>query len=215
MCEIPTHDELDMSTDTSPEARVKSRLTYLFGPTDGATWYYRPHYLSYITPDIVAKNVFFIADDIFNGLSDKVVWDMFAGIGTDAIRLSQMCGKIVATEICQTTYGELQQNINVRNIKNITTICGDCFKHVDSVHADIVYFDPPWGEQFHTGQKYEFSQDILELALKVHQRAHLIIKAPFNSSSFERLFTTAETLATTAYRQPKLKFLFIAAANSL
>ena len=209
-----TNDDMDMGTDTSPEAKLKSRLSYLFGPMATEQWYYQPQYLSFITPEIVANNVFLIADDLFNGLSDKVVWDMFAGIGTDTIRLSKLCGKIVSTELCPETYAELRKNIESRGITNVTTLLGDCHQYVDQIQSDIVYFDPPWGDQFQTGQKYEFTKDIIDLVLKVHEKSHLIIKSPFNSTSFERLFNSAETLATTAYRQPKLKFLFIAAANA-
>lgn len=197
---------------------MNSRLVYLLGP-DHANWSYSEPYLAYITPEIIARSVISVANEHFNGLIDKVIWDMFAGIGTDAIRLARSSGRVICTEINPATYKDLLKNIETTNTENVKPIQGSCIDHLDKIRCNIVYFDPPWGETFQSGVDFDFGQvrlqgsqgqvSVLELAKRIQKKCHLIIKSPFSSDSFEKLFVPEDIICVSSYRQQKLKFIFV------
>ena len=189
---------------------MNSKLIYLFGK-DHEKWVYSDTYLPYVTPEIIANNVIKSANEHFNGLVDKVLWDMFAGVGTDAIRFSKVTGRVICTEICKNTYKNLLTNIAKHKVKNVIPHNIDCKGF--NVGCDIIYFDPPWGETFKSGVDFQFSKDILDVALEAHKRAALIIKSPFSCTSFEDIFDQSDIIPVHGFRQQKLKFLYIRKAS--
>jgi predicted RNA methylase len=190
-----------------------SKFMYLLGK-DHIKWTCSDEsYLAYITPDIIIQKIIELAREHFNGLTDKVIWDMFSGIGSDGLRLAIHSGKVICTEINPLTFHDLKENFSIWGCDNIELFNEDCSK--SSVDCDIIYFDPPWGSSFRSGASFDFKDvtlyngtSVLDLAAKMQENHHMIIKSPISSDSFEELFAH-KNIRLFTFTQQKLKFLFI------
>lgn len=195
-----------------------SRVHYLLGQRH-SEWSYPDSHLAFITPDIIAEKVIALANEVFS-LHDKILWDMFAGIGTDSVRFARVSGRVIATEINSETFEHLQKNSET--VDNLQVFNQNCTELLNNVACDVVYFDPPWGCTFHSGQQFDFTDvaidmpsttskdiNVVELAKLMQQRCHLIIKSPFLSDSFERVFSKDDIISIHAFPNQKLKFLLI------
>lgn len=199
---------------------MESKMHYLLGP-DYENWTcHGPDYHNFITPRIIINKVIELSKEHFQGLSDKVIWDMFAGIGCDGLRFAKHSGKVICTELAVDTFSDLQSNIKYMDVCNVEAYNIDCSKASD-INCNIIYFDPPWGDTFHSGQPFDFSEvklddgtPVLDLAHRVSQDHHLIIKAPISSDSFELLFDNRVDKILT-FTQQKLKFLFVHPVNEI
>lgn len=201
---------------SSDDINKDSKFLYLLGK-EHAKWTCRnDDYLAFITPDVIIQKIIALAREHFNGLSDKVIWDMFAGIGSDAIRLAGQAGKVICTEIDADTFSDLKENYAVSCCNNMELHHGDCCGHI-GVKCDIIYFDPPWGDTFQSGKEFDFHDVILsngtsvmDLITTVQKGHSLIIKSPITSNSFDKLFDPEKyTVRLFTFTQQKLKFLFI------
>jgi predicted RNA methylase len=190
---------------------MDSKLQYLFG-FGFRKWHCTSgNYYAYVTPHLIISKISDLADEHFHGLGDKVIWDMFAGIGTDGIRLAQRAGKVICTEINPTTYIDLQKNsVDIDNVESYNV---DCCKF--TTKCDIIYFDPPWGDTYRSGEPFNFNDirlstgtTVAELAKSAYNGIGMIIKSPITCNTFEELFAD-ETIYTFTFTQQKLKFLFI------
>ena len=200
---------------------MSSRLTYLLG-SHHAEWSYDDEYLSFVTPELISTSIVSLAQEHFAGLIDKVIWDMFAGIGTDSIRLSQVSGRVICTELNKGTFKHLKSNIQAMGATNIQATRIDCCDYAERVNCNIIYFDPPWGDSFQSGTKFDFvnvilsnGKNVLDIVQEMHKKADLIIKSPFTCQSFDTLFDEKYIIGIFAFRQQKLKFLFIKKMNSI
>ena len=202
----------------SPEdAQKNSKLYYLLDKDHDEWTCSDPDYLSYITPHIIIEKIISLSKEHFNGLTDKVVWDMFSGIGCDGLRLSTHTGKVICTEIKESTYNDLVVN-KLRFGMNVDIFHDNCCNKVDSIRCNIVYFDPPWGETFKSGESFDFNSVYLEgntsvldlLDVIADKFNMLILKSPISSTSFEdRLERFADKMLIFTFTQQKLKFIFI------
>jgi len=191
----------------------ESRLYYLFGP-EYQTWKCSDDsYYSFITPMIIIDKIIELSKEHFLGLDDKVIWDMFAGIGCDGLRFAKHTGKVIMTEVRPDTYQDLKQNTVASGLSNVEIYNRDCC--TTDIPCNIIYFDPPWGDSFQSGEPFCFDnvllpngKPILELAKELAKHHCLIIKSPISSDSFEDLFPTQVTEVFT-FTQQKLKFLFV------
>lgn len=199
---------------------LQSKLYYLFGPTYSEWDYSNTDYLSYVTPKIIIDKIIELAKEYYQGLNDKVIWDMFAGAGCDAIRLARHSGKVICTEIDSDTYRCLEQNIKTRDQPNIEIYNKDCCDMINT-QCNIIYFDPPWGDTFRSGKDFDFNDvilnngmTVLKLAKDLSTQHHLIIKSPISSDSFEQVFGD-RVVAIFTFTQQKLKYLFVKAINAV
>lgn len=205
---------------TDNEHALKSKLYYLFG-SDYNDWNYsNKDYLSYVTPKLIIEKIIELAKEHYQGLNDKVIWDMFAGAGCDALRLARHSGKVICTEINSDTFRCLEQNVQMKDQPNIEIHHGDCCNMMDTT-CNIIYFDPPWGDTFCSGKEFDFNdvtmnngKSVLSLAKDLSIEHHLIIKSPIRSDSFEELFGDRVTAVFT-FTQQKLKYLFVKAVNEI
>ena len=105
-------------------------------------------------------------DQIYNILAKELenecvtsIVDACANIGVDTIlfRLLYPYADIVAIELNRNTFNVLKENM-----ENITQIIGrysksiqvknmDCLDYIDKHQASVVYFDPPWPENYKKG----------------------------------------------------------------
>jgi 16S rRNA G966 N2-methylase RsmD len=188
-----------------------SKLKYLFGDLQLE---FPEAYLSFVTPKNVSDTIIQLAQEHFD-LTDKIIWDIFAGIGTDSIRFADVSNKVYCTELNENTYKVLckntsnKDNIMCRNIDSTT-----CINMHPYDQCDIVYFDPPWGSTYDkSATEFDFNNvkinnlTVPQLALQLHSQADLIIKSPVISNSFEDIF--GSNIDTFLFTQQKLKFLFV------
>lgn len=173
-------------------------------------------YHSYITPDVIIRKIIELAKEHYQGLTDKVVWDMFAGIGSDGLRLAYHAGKVICTEIDESRFRDLTENYTVSGCNNVELIHGDCTNLRQPIRCDIVYFDPPWGDTFRSGAPFDFKDVILsngtcvlDLAKEVHRKDNMIIKVPLTCNTFEEAFDDQDIQRIFTFTQQKLKFLFV------
>lgn len=187
-----------------------SKLKYLFGANE---WQYpSDEYLNYVTPQSIADIVVSEAARQYN-LGNKVMWDMFSGIGTDAIRFSKSTGKIVCSELDNDTYQCMNANMDISNIYNVSTYNEDCCKA--SHKADIIYFDPPWGNNYVSGTPFSFDNmrlgdcTVAELMRKMHAQYDMIIKTPYLCDSVDNMVNCQDVLSILTFSQQKIKFYFL------
>jgi hypothetical protein len=187
------------------------KLKYLFGEKDMAC---EDSYLSFVTPNGVSDIIVQQAQEHFD-LGDKIIWDLFAGIGTDSIKFAELSQKVHCTELNPQTYQHLCEN--TKQYDNITTYKGSCVDYIDRLKPHIIYYDPPWGPTYKSGGAFDFNDVLIgtdtvpQLALKLLKGAHLIIKAPITSNSFEEILGPDIDVFT--FTQQKLKFIFATSRN--
>ena len=187
--------------------------TYLFGGRNNLA-YPNNKYLSYITPYDVVQGVMKQAGKYFNGLQDKIFYDMFAGIGTDTIQFAKGVKRVYAYEINKETFDCGVANIS--GFSNITYSHQDCTEiQSDMITEAIAYFDPPWGRNFRPGESFSFENETLEngipvlALLKNIPCRYIIIKSPLLCESFETAFPAHFIANIMLFTQQKLKFIFI------
>ena len=205
------------STSTSVSS-MTSRLDYLLGEDQFV--YPSDSYLDFITPFEMFNIV--IANTLIQtgGLTDKVVWDMFAGIGTDSIRLARHSGRVIATEINKETFQCLKKNVEASGLTNLQAFNRDCCsdKGVTGPQPDVIYFDPPWGDTFQSGQPFSFSDvkltngwtviDLLKHIRTLYKESYLIIKSPY-ICDVEKFIAEESILSILTFSRQKLKYIIV------
>ena len=197
---------------------LEFKITYLLG--NGKYSYPSYEYLNYITPievfDIVLSNA-----NIHFNLKSKIIWDMFAGIGTDSIRLASVAGLVYSTELNTDTFNCLISNISyakstsLNTFLNIETYNIDCCQFTKS-NSDVIYFDPPWGETFKSGMHFSFDnvklsngKCVLDLVKELYKSYDLIIKVPYLCDNFETIINEEDIISILTFSREKLKYLFV------
>jgi hypothetical protein len=158
------------------------------------------------------------------------LWDMFGGIGTDSIHLSRYFN-VITTELDRKTHAALQFNLKVHQLNNVNAINDNCLNWIRVLRPDVIYYDPPWGESYRPKTKnFDFNQvylqypstandeypcltkyiNCVELAKYLFENvsSDMIIKAPLNSMTFERVFRE-HIVYVQRYQHKNLKFLFL------
>ena len=138
---------------------IKRKMTHtmglkiLFGPKYWL-WKFDEEKLSHITPYILSRQMSKFASYLYSHIyqlkmedSPLFLWDMFGGIGTDSINLSQYFN-IVTTENDKEIFGFLEENIKSFKLDNINLIHDNCLRGLKRISPDIIYFDPPWGDSW-------------------------------------------------------------------
>lgn len=190
-----------------------SKLHYLFGESY-PEWHYVRKFLSFVTPYSVSLKVAMMANDHY-GLDKKrtVMWDMFSGIGSDCVNFGKYCN-LIGTEIDEETFSCLKKN--TAKLSNVTVFNMDCCKYEDD-DIDIVYFDPPWGDSFVSGEEFNFEDvkldsngtSVMDIADKIVTKyGNVIIKSPITSNSFEKRFDD-KIKERYIFPKQKVKVLFL------
>jgi len=74
------------------------------------------------------------------------ITDATAGVGGDTISFGTIFKEVNAIELNELRFEYLVNNINVYDLKNITTYNEDCINIIGQIsHQDVVFIDPPWG----------------------------------------------------------------------
>jgi len=212
----------------------RSGLNVLFGPKF-TKWKFKSNQLYYVTPYIPRLQMCKQAGQIYQGRLRKpniILWDMFGGIGTDSIALSQYFN-IITTEINPEVFNLLSQNVKSHGISNVQILRLNCLLLLNTVKPDIIYFDPPWGPNFSPHTDFDFREVMIDFLpkvenlnlplLKIYMKVsstdvltyilnnitnNVIVKSPLNSNTFEQLFGS---YVHHIYQYPRknLKFLYL------
>ena len=206
-----------MSLESSSQT-LQSKIAYLFDAI--SLKFPSVEYLRYITPPEVCKIIIHNSNIHFN-LKNKILWDMFAGIGTDSIRFAQHSGIVVCTELNSETFKCLEANVKSletpkTNIRIYNKDCCDL-----DIEADVVYFDPPWGESFVTGANFSLKDVQLKNGMKIgdlfklcHAKYDMIVKVPFLCDDIEQLTMEDNIISIITFSRQKLKYVFLKKLNS-
>jgi len=147
------------------------------------------------------------------------LWDMFGGVGTDSVLFATLCKHVFTTELNSETYSNLLKNIDEFEVTNITAKHADCSieaTHEQGMDINFVYFDPPWGTEYVSGEDFDFNSVKLSSGMTVptvlrlvHEKyGYVIVKQPYLCSTFEKEFQPWISKMYGFPRQ-KLKFLFL------
>lgn len=199
-------------------------LRILFGE-DYQRWSWVHEQLPYTTPAYIAEKVADLACDFYSNKSNQepVIWDMFAGLGSDTIYFAKKDFFVYATEISPTIYDLLEKNIEEFQLKDrILPFQSDCVAKLSTISADLVYFDPPWGESFNPEEEFDFTDvklnngtGVVDLLKRVHteKTQNIVIKAPLKCNTFEELdFLSVKR--TYIFRKHHVKFLFVSSDSA-
>ena len=82
--------------------------------------------------------------------SDKVVWDLYCGIGTISLFLAQKAGKVYGVEIVPQAIDDARNNAKINEIENAEFFVGKAeevlpqyYEDYATAHADVIVVDPP------------------------------------------------------------------------
>ena len=88
--------------------------------------------------------------------SDKVVWDLYCGIGTISLFLAQKAGKVYGVEIVPQAIDDARNNAKINEIENAEFFVGKAEEVLpqyyenyakehggETAHADVIVVDPP------------------------------------------------------------------------
>lgn len=210
-------------------------LQILFG-NEWHKWTYLQDQLSYVTPNYISRKVAQLGKHYFSDA--QVCWDMFGGMGMDAINLANVFNKVIVTEVDPTICEIQANNLETLNTKsNVAAFCRDCVaasKDPEFMEGiDVIHFDPPWGETFRTYEEFYFENvhlpgpglpeesessgpgiNIISLLNYLYQNIpRMILKSPIKCNSFERWAADqvppVNILQTCEFPTHKLKYLYI------
>jgi 23S rRNA (uracil1939-C5)-methyltransferase len=79
---------------------------------------------------------------------DETVFDLYCGIGTISLFLSEKAKKVIGVEVVPEAIADAQKNAALNGITNVDFIAGEAEKIIpqlykEGVHADVVVVDPP------------------------------------------------------------------------
>jgi predicted RNA methylase len=99
-----------------------------------------------ITKERDAKIIWSNLKTIISDISQLVVLDGTANIGSDSIRFGVESKFVYSIEISEENYEALVENINLYGLnKKVKPILGDITELWNKYNYDILYLDPPWG----------------------------------------------------------------------
>jgi 23S rRNA (uracil1939-C5)-methyltransferase len=111
---------------------------------------FRIHASSFFQPNILqAQNIFFTARDWANLKGNEKVYDLYTGVGTLALVLSDRAGHITGIEGSSLAIADATENAILNEIQNTEFICGDILETFKSPFLsrhgkpDLIVLDPP------------------------------------------------------------------------
>lgn len=114
--------------------------------------------IHYITPKNCAARISHLISIYLHKLhinNTKIfITDATAGVGGNTISFAHIFDHVNAIEIDKLRYYYLKNNLQIYNLKNVDTYCGDCITVLPRIkNQQVVFVDPPWGGRNY--KKYE------------------------------------------------------------
>lgn len=215
----PTNLLTNLSTNSTPSTSSKTEKTspkrqglqILFGE-NWEKWTYMQTHLSYVTPWHISVKMSQLVNHYYGKNGIKTVWDMFAGLGMDAINLSRFFSSIIVTEIDPKVFMCMQKNLET--LPDIIPSTDIKLKHAEDLsieaynedaivkfrdknfmkNINLVYFDPPWGNSFRTGEPFDFDDITITTTDELKESLEKSPRSPKTSDASE---------ASEAYEPPE------------
>ena len=92
-----------------------------------------------------AERLYFIVREFAGNVDDKIVFDLYSGIGAIAQIMAPMAKKVIGVEIVEEAVNKACENAELNNLNNVEFICGDVLKIIDELEdkPDLIIIDPP------------------------------------------------------------------------
>ncbi|MFW5649611.1 MAG: 23S rRNA (uracil(1939)-C(5))-methyltransferase RlmD [Candidatus Alkaliphilus sp. MAG34] len=92
-----------------------------------------------------AEKLYSIVREFAGNIDDKIVFDLYSGIGTIAQIMAPMAKKVMGIEIIEEAVNKARENAKLNNLDNVEFICGDVLKVIDELKdkPDLIIIDPP------------------------------------------------------------------------
>lgn len=101
---------------------------------------------NYKDASIISSIIITYLDIINKPIEDIIITDATAGVGGNTISFCINFGYCIGIEIDEIRRSYLKNNLDIYELKNYKTLCGDCTKVLRTITIqDIVFIDPPWG----------------------------------------------------------------------
>lgn len=202
---------------------TQTNIKYLLGP-DSEHLEYTESFMPYVTPYHISTNVFGNLKMYMENIGTPLnIWDMFGGIGCDSRSILEQYPSchLITTEYNPEIFKMLQHNLQAFNQSIWYAHNCDCVDHLKNIKMglapkpDIIYFDPPWGETFVSGEIFDFNNlklpnghMVMELFREILEICpNVVVKLPVLTDTFEIEFEN-QFRKVSIYRQQKLKFIF-------
>ena len=107
-----------------------------------------PHSFYQINP-VQTKILYELALEYANLSGNEVVWDLYCGIGTISLFLSQKAKEVYGVEIIEQAILDARNNARINNITNATFMVGKAEEVLpqqyeeNGIYADVIVVDPP------------------------------------------------------------------------
>ena len=97
------------------------------------------------TNTLGAERLYSIVREFAGNVEDKIVFDLYSGIGAIAQMMAPMVKKAIGVEIVEEAVNSANKNAELNNLNNVKFICGDVLKVIDELEdkPDLIIIDPP------------------------------------------------------------------------
>lgn len=92
-----------------------------------------------------AERLYSIVREFAGDVDDKIIFDLYSGIGTIAQIMAPMAKKVIGIEIVGEAVSKARENAELNNLNNVEFMCGDVLKMVDELEdkPGLIIIDPP------------------------------------------------------------------------
>ncbi|MFW5647606.1 MAG: 23S rRNA (uracil(1939)-C(5))-methyltransferase RlmD [Candidatus Alkaliphilus sp. MAG34] len=97
------------------------------------------------TNTLGAEKLYSIVREFAGDVDDKIIFDLYSGIGTIAQIMAPMAKKVIGIEIVEEAINNARENAKLNNLNNVEFIGGDVLKVIDELEdkPDLIIIDPP------------------------------------------------------------------------
>jgi 23S rRNA (uracil1939-C5)-methyltransferase len=97
------------------------------------------------TNTLGAERLYSIVREFAGDVDDKIIFDLYSGIGAIAQIMAPMAKKVIGIEIVEEAVSKARENAELNNLNNVEFMCGDVLKMVDELEdkPDLIIIDPP------------------------------------------------------------------------
>jgi 16S rRNA G966 N2-methylase RsmD len=120
------------------------------------------------------------------GTTKLTIIESCGGNGGDTITFAQKFDRVIAVEKDYNEFRILQNNVLEYKLKNVLLLTGS-FLDFPNLTGDVLYIDPPWGEQYKKFKRMHLYLDyhnIIDL-IDMSQIPLIVVKVPYNYRFFD------------------------------
>jgi trimethylguanosine synthase len=135
-----------------------------------------------------------VASEIAQSVKSPSIVDAFCGIGATAIAFAKVCDRVYAIDNNQNRLNMTAHNAKIYGVdRKIKFICDDVISLMQTIQADAIFLDPPWGGVEYLKIKNfrlsDFNPDgnvLLDLAFKNYRQVILRVPRQFDLGELKK-----------------------------